>query len=88
MNKNADECLVALLQAKEKVAIYCKEKVKNKSWQPYYNGIVENLDNIIVDYTISTKMSDEEIMSCLFEVGADDKKSIYYEEYCTIKKNM
>ena len=44
-DKNANEAYVALLQAKEKVARYCREKVKNKAWQPYHNGIVEQLED-------------------------------------------
>ena len=30
-DKNANEAYIALLQAKEKVARYCREKVKNKA---------------------------------------------------------
>ena len=88
MNKKNDEILMTLLKAKENIATYNKEKVKNKNWQPYYNNVVEEIDNIIADYTITTKMSDEEIMSCLFELGADDKNSIFYEDYMNIKINL
>ena len=87
-DKNANEAYIALLQAKEKVARYCREKVKNKAWQPYHNGIVEQLDDIIADYAITTQMSEDEIMSCLYEVGAYDESSIYYDVYCTMKKNI
>lgn len=87
MNKT-DEVYITLLKAKEKIALYNKEKVKNKNYQPFYNGLVEKLDDIIIDYAITTKMSSEEILDCLFEVGADNKNSIYYDTYCTIKMNL
>ncbi len=85
MNKTNDEVYITLLKAKEKIAEYTKNKVKNKDWQPYYNGIVESIDDIIVDYAITTKMSAEEIKDCLLEVGADNKDSIYYDTYNSIK---
>lgn len=87
MNKINDEVYMALLKAKEEIAEYTKNKVKNKNWVPYYNSIVERLDNIILDYAITTKMAVEEIIDCLFEMGADDKKSIFYDDYCSIKKD-
>lgn len=88
MNKNLDEVYITLLKAKEKIYEYTKNNVKNENWRPYYNGIVENIDNIIVDYSIATKMSSEEILDCLFEVGADNKDSIFYDTYNTMKINM
>lgn len=88
MNKNLDEVYITLLKAKEKIYEYTKSKVNNKNWRPYYNGIIENIDNIIVDYSITTKMSSEEILDCLFEVGADNKDSIFYDTYNTMKMNM
>lgn len=88
MNKNLDEVYITLLKAKEKIYEYTKNKVKNENWRPYYNGIVENIDNIIVDYSIATKMSSEEILDCLFEVGADNKDSIFYDTCNTMKINM
>lgn len=88
MNKNLDEVYITLLKAKEKIYEYIKNKVKNENWRPYYNGIIENIDNIIVDYSITTKMSSEEILDCLFEVGADNKDSIFYDTYNTMKINM
>ena len=57
MNKNLDEVYITLLKAKEKIYEYTKNKVKNENWRPYYNGIVENIDNIIVDYSIATNKS-------------------------------
>ena len=33
-------------------------------------------------------MSSEEILDCLFEVGADNKDSIFYDTYNTMKINM
>lgn len=87
MNKT-DEVYVTLLKAKEKIALYNKEKVKNQNWNNFYNGIVEKVDDIIVDYAITTKMSEEEILNCLFEVGADHKDSIFHENYCNIKMNI
>lgn len=88
MNKTNDEVFMTLLKAKENIALYNKEKVKNKNWQPYYDNIVEKIDDIIVDYSITTKMSSEEIMSCLFDMGADDKNSIFHEDYNKIKMNL
>ena len=66
------------LKAKESIVNYTNKKVKNKNWRPYYNGIVEQLDDIIVDYAISTKMSSEEILDCLFEntLFIEDESSI------------
>ena len=87
MNKT-DEVYVTLLKAKEKIALYNKEKVKNQNWNNFYNGIVEKVDDIIVDYAITTKMSEEEILNCLFAVGADHKDSIFHETYCNIKMNI
>ncbi len=87
MNKT-DEVYVTLLKAKEKIILYNKEKVKNKNWENFYNGIAEKVDDIIVDYAITTKMSSDEILNCLFEVGADHKDSIYYDTYCNIKMNI
>ena len=77
-----------LIKAKQSVYEYTNNKVKNKNWRPYYNSIVEELDNIIVDYAITTKMSSEEILDCLFEMGADDKNSIYHDTYNSIKFNL
>lgn len=88
MNKTNDEVYITLLKAKQEIADYTKNKVKNKNWQPYYNGIVEDIDNIIVDYAITTKMSSEEIIDCLLEVGADNKDSIYYNDYNTLKEEI
>lgn len=88
MNKTNDEVYMTLLKAKENIAKYTKEKVRNKDWQPYYNSIVEDIDNIIVDYAITTKMSADEILSCLFEMGADDKNSIFHDDYNNIKMNL
>ena len=88
MNKKTDEVYMTLLKAKESIVNYTNKKVKNKNWRPYYNGIVEQLDDIIVDYAITTKMSSEEILDCLFEMGADDKNSIFYEIYNSIKINL
>lgn len=85
MNKTNDEVYMTLLKAKQNIADYTKNKVKNKDWQPYYNGIVEKVDDIIVDYSITTKMSGVEIMDCLLEVGADNKDSIFYETYNKLK---
>jgi len=48
----------------------------------------EKIDDIIVDYAITTKMSSEEILDCLFEMGADDKDSIFYDTYNSIKMNL
>ena len=87
MNKTNDEVYITLLKAKQKIADYTKNKVKNNDWVPYYNSIVEDLDDIIADYAITTKMSVEEISNCLFEVGADDKNSIFYDEYCSLRKD-
>lgn len=88
MNKNLDEVYMTLLKAKQSVYEYTNKKVKNENWRPYYNSIVEELDNIIVDYAITTKMSSEEILDCLFEMGADDKNSIYHDTYNSIKFNL
>jgi len=88
MNKKTDEVYITLLKAKQNIVEYTNKKVKNKDWRPYYNSIVENLDNIIVDYAITTKMSDEEILDCLFEIGADYKNSIYHDTYNSIKLNL
>lgn len=88
MNKKLDEVYMTLLKAKQSVYEYTNNKVKNKNWRPYYNSIVEELDNIIVDYAITTKMSSEEILDCLFEMGADDKNSIYHDTYNSIKFNL
>ena len=86
--KELEAAIEAGLKAKEKIYEYTKNKVKNENWRPYYNGIVENIDNIIVDYSIATKMSSEEILDCLFEVGADNKDSVFYDTYNTMKINM
>ena len=80
-----DEVYMTLLKAKQNIVEYTNKKVKNKDWRPYYNSIVENLDEINTDYAITTKMSHEEIMNCLFEIGADDKNSIYHDTYNTMK---
>ena len=88
MNKKLDEVYMTLLKAKQSVYEYTNKKVKNENWRPYYNSIVEELDNIIVDYAITTKMSSEEILNCLFEMGADDKNSIYHDTYNSIKFNL
>jgi len=87
MNKKTDEVYTTLLKAKQNIVEYTNKKAKNKDWIPYYNSIVENLDNIIVDYAMTTKMSSEEILDCLFDVGADDKNSIYYDTYNSIKSD-
>ena len=31
-------------------------------------------------------MSNDEILDCLYEVGADDKKSIFYDTYIMLKE--
>ncbi len=80
MNKT-DEVYVTLLKAKEKIILYNKEKVKDKNWQNLYNGIAEQLDDIIADYAMTTKMSTDEILDCLLEVGADQKDSVYNDFY-------
>ncbi len=87
-DKNLDEVYMILLKAKENVSEYAKNKVKNKAWLPVYNGVMEQLDEILADYSITTKMSAEEIMNCLFEMGADDKNSIFYDTYNSIKINL
>lgn len=88
MNKTNDEVYMTLLKAKQNIAEYAKNKVKNKNWRPYYDSIIEEIDEIITDYSITTKMSSEEILDCLFEMGADNKDSIYHETYNTIKMNL
>lgn len=88
MNKQIDEVYMILLKAKENIIKYTKEKVKNKDWIPYYNGIVEKIDNIINDYATITKLSTEEILGSLFEIGADDKNSIFYDDYNNVKMNL
>ena len=88
MNNKTDEVFVALLKAKQNIAEYTRKKVENPNWVAYYNGITENLDNIINDYTITTKISDDEILCSLFEVGADDKSSIYYDMYINLQRNI
>lgn len=88
MNKKNDEVYMILLKAKEGIAKYTKEKVKNEDWRPLYNGIIEDIDDIIANYAIDTRMSEEEILSCLFEMGADDKKSIFHDTYNSIKMNF
>lgn len=88
MNNKNNEVYMTLLKAKQNIAEYTSKKVKNEKWQPYYNGIVEKIDDIIVDYAITTKMSSEEILDCLFEIGADDKDSIFYDTYNSIKMNL
>lgn len=86
MNKKYDEAYTILLKAKRDIAEYTKKKVSNENWVSFYNGIVEKLDDIIVDYAITTKMSGDEILDCLFEVGADDKDSIFHDTYMQIKE--
>lgn len=88
MDKKIDEVYMTLLKAKQSIVEYTNNKVKNKNWRPYYNSIVEELDNIIADYSITTKMSYEEILDCLFEIGADDENSIFYDTYKSIKFNL
>lgn len=88
MNKKLDEVYMTLLKAKQSVYEYTNNKVKNENWRPYYNSIVEELDNIIADYAITTKMSCDEILDCLFEMGADDEKSIFHDTYKSIKFNL
>lgn len=86
MNKKNDEAYIALLKAKQNIAEYTRQKVKNPDWVPFYNGITERIDDIIVDYAITTKMSSDEILNCLYEVGADDRKSIFYDTYIMLKE--
>lgn len=88
MNKKTDEVYMILLKAKQGVYEYTKNKVKNENWLPLYNGVMEQIDDIIFDYAIESKLSAEEIMDCLFEMGADDKKSIFYDTYKSIKMNL
>ena len=88
MNKRIDEVYTTLLKAKQSIVEYANNKVKNENWRPYYNSIAEKLDNIITDYAITTKMSYEEILDCLFEIGADDEKSIFHDTYKSIKFNL
>ena len=88
MNSNVDEVYMTLLKAKEKIALYSKEKVKNKNWQNLYDGIIDKLDDIIVDYSIASKLSSEEIIRCLFEMGADNKNSIFNADYESMKFNL
>ena len=85
---NVDEVYMALLKAKEKIAIYSKEKCKNKNWKNLYDGIVDQLDDILVDYAITSKLSTDEILKCLFEMGADNKNSIFNADYESIKYNI
>lgn len=87
-DKNLDEVYMILLKAKQNVSDYARNKVKNKDWLPVYNGVMEQLDDILADYSITSKMSTDEIMNCLFEMGADDKNSIFYETYNSIKINL
>ena len=49
MNNKSDEVYMTLLKAKQNIAEYANKKVKNEKWQPYYNGIVEKIDDIIRD---------------------------------------
>ena len=88
MNNKTNEVYMTLLKAKQSIVDYTNKKVLNKNWRPYYNGISEKLDDIIVDFATTTKMSSEEILDCLFEIGADDKNSIFYDTYNSIKMNL
>ena len=88
MNKKTDEVYVALLKAKESVMNYTNKKVKNENWRLYYNDIIKKLDDMISDYGITTKMAYEEILDCLFEVGADYKNSVFHDTYNYIKMNL
>lgn len=85
MNNYIDEVYTSLLNAKEKIRVYTNEKLKNKDWLPYYNGIIESIDDVIVDYAISTKMSTKEILNCYKQLGADNENSVLNKEYKLIK---
>lgn len=87
MNKT-DEVYISLLKAKENVVLYNKEKAKDKNWNGFENGIIEKLDDVILSYSIMTEMSADDILNCYFEVGADNKDSIYHDKYCAMKMNI
>ena len=58
-----DEILITLLKAKERIVLYAKEKNKNKNNNFIYNGISEQLDDIINDYIVNTEIPIEEIFT-------------------------
>lgn len=77
---NKEEIYISLLKAKENIVLYNKEKFKNKNWNGFKNGIIEKLDDVILSFSTLSEMDIEEIRNCFFEVGANNKNSIYYDK--------
>lgn len=83
-----EEIYISLLRAKENIALYNKEKSKDKNWNGFKNGIMEKIDDVILSFSTLSEMNIEEIRNCFFEVGADNKDSIYYDKYCASKMKI
>ena len=62
--------------------------VKDKNWNGFKNGIMEKIDDVILSFSTLSEMNIEEIRNCFFEVGADNKDSIYYDKYCASKMKI
>lgn len=85
---NKEEIYISLLKAKENVILYNKEKSKDKNWNGFENGIIEKLDDVTLSFSILTEMSADEINNCYFEVGADNKDSVYHDKYCALRMKV
>ena len=83
-----EEIYISLLRAKENIALYNKEKSKDKNWNGFKNGIMEKIDDVILSFSTLSEMNIEEIRNCFFEVGADNKDSIYYDKYSASKMKI
>ena len=83
-----DEVYTILLKAKRDIIEYTNKKVSNPEWTPFYNGIAENLDDILVDYAIATKMSGKELITCYENLGAKKKDNVLHGTYESIKMEM
>ena len=83
-----EEIYISLLKAKENVILYNKAKSKDKNWNGFENGIIEKLDDVTLSFSILTEMTADEITNCYFEVGADNKDSIYHDKYCALRMKV
>lgn len=64
MNNKIDNVLFTLLQAKENISVISKINNKDEILQ----NIISDLNNLIVDYTINTKMSNKDMLDCVLSL--------------------
>lgn len=59
--------------------------IKNKEYKLYYDTILDKIEDLIIDYIQTTRMTNEEVLRELEKLGANKDNSFLNNMYLIIK---